>query len=876
MTSPHGCTGSPGDSTSKAGTADGEAGRMGQSTAALLSAFHALAHRAGLTPAETEQVERSGDSLSPALWLETKALLVAADTAPAGTTLELGYMALLLQWLGLANERAFTELHGVGIAEALGRGRGRLGELAHAVEGAEPMADDVRAVLLQAWCERAWRLATGLPEAGPASIAALERALELCPPEGALRRGLLESLVVVCTHTGELKLADDAHRRIEALDRRVEERRMSEGLRDIAAHVLSILWCLSHEDALLGSERGLDLEVAPSRETWAEVYAAAASGRVEDIPVPHRTFAAWSARADLDEGVLRLALGKSAEVLPEMARAVDLVWRREEPDTEVPREVARHVERAATLRWVEVERGFSPLPGERPDLWYEVLNGARRPETVERLELVARTEQALGRVPDVDPISDALVHLSHAARHRARGEHDKVREHLDRAVDCARRSDSDPELQRHVEVRAADFLWQCGELGEARRRLEAVGGAEAAEALADIKARESCREALQGAERAWRDRGDGESRAALVLAHAAAGHSANAERLGAEWVERDPDDPLAWATFARLLHGVGRHRDAVEPARVALRRGHDELASRVLLGRALSRIGPEGREEATALALAVIDAHPGEGPLAGAELADAAFIAHGGGADVGRCRLADDRVDALCKAAERTEEWLGAAVARRCHGVWADDAPAWLARLAGAADEAPVELARWVVERVEALQHFRLVAGGFLFGLVQGLDAERSLFAWASLLLRFGHDLELGPEGVDPDALPEADPPGAARRWAPHLPALVGAFGEGLVRRLRASERGQRAVFGPDGASECAIALALAVFEAEHAAWIRWAGASEALKDVAAGCGDGTRTRARLKPILDLAACGDEEAIRSAAWPNRWHEAERR
>ena len=874
MTSPLGRTGSPGDSTSNA---DREAGRMEQSTADVLSALHALAHRGGLVPEEIDQVERSGGSLSPALWLETRALLVAADTAPAGTTLEIGHTPLVLAWLGLADERAFTDLHGVGIAEALGRGRGRLGELAHALEGAEPMAEDVRGMLLQAWCERAWRLATGLPKTGPASIAALERALELCPPEGALRRGLLESLAVVCTHTGELKLADDAHRQIEALDRRVEERRMSEGLRDIAAHVLSVLWCLSHDDGLLGSERGLDPEVAPSRGTWAAVCAAAASGRVEDIPVPNCTFAAWSARADLDEGVLRLALGKSAEVLPETVRAVDLVWRREEPDADVPRRVARHVERAVTLRRVELERGFSPLPGERTDLWYEVLNGARRPETVERLELVARTEQALGRVPDVDPISDALVHLSHAARHRARGEHDQVREHLERAVDCARRSDSDPELQRHVEVRAADFLWQWGELGEARRRLEAVGGDEAAEVLADLKAREPCREALQGAERAWRDRGDGESRAALVFAHAAAGHSAKAERLGAEWVERDPCDPFAWATFARLLHGVGRHRDAVEPARVALRRDHDELAGRVLLSRALSRIGPEGCEEATALALAVIDAHPGEGPLAAADLADAAFIAHGGGADIGRCRLADDRVEALCKAAERPEEWLGAAVARRCHGVWADDAPAWLARLAGAADEAPVELARWVVERVEALQHFRLVAGRLLFPVVPGYDLERGLFAWASLLLRHGHDLEIGPEGVDPDALPEADSPAAARRWAPHLPALVGAFGDGLVRHLRASECAQRVVCGSDDAWERETALALAAVAAEHTAWIRWTGTREALVEVAADrrAALATGTRARLKPILELAACGHEEAIRSAAWPNRWHEAER-
>ena len=60
--------------------------------------------------------------------------------------------------------------------------------------------------------------------------------------------------------------------------------------------------------------------------------------------------------------------------------------------------------------------------------------------------------------------------------------------------------------------------------------------------------------------------------------------------------------------------------------------------------------------------------------------------------------------------------------ARRCHGVWAPDAPEWLARLA-AADE-PAEMARFVVERIEALQHLRLLIARSLFGAVEGLDAD--------------------------------------------------------------------------------------------------------------------------------------------------------
>ena len=245
---------------------------------------------------------------------------------------------------------------------------------------------------------------------------------------------------------------------------------------------------------------------------------------------------------------------------------------------------------------------------------------------------------------------------------------------------------------------------ECGDPGEARRRLRALGGP---------LARPGCWP------RSRRRRTAGGPFGAPSASRATGGTS----RLGVGSPSRTrrPDTPwrpsasrpsacrsrprIRWrlATLAEVLHGNGRYRDAIEPARAALVRGHDEVAGRVLLARSLSRIGPEGREEATALALAVIEAHPGEESPAGAELADMARIAHDGGAPIERCRLADDRVLALRQTADRPEEWLGAAVARRCHGLFAKDAPTSLARLAAVAVAEPVELARWLVERVEAL-----------------------------------------------------------------------------------------------------------------------------------------------------------------------------
>ena len=839
----------------------------------VVTALYSLAHNVGLTREERGEVERTASSLNGTLWRHTKALLRAADASPAGTLVDLGYTDLVLRWLGFADERGFEEVHGMGIGEAIGRARGRLFELVRALEGNPAAAEDMRCAVAWVWCMRSARLHAGLPGTGAAIVAAIERALEISPAGEDFWRPMLQSMVEVCTRLGDRDRAEAARERLEDLEREAERRRGRDSLLRVAAYLLSVLWCISHDEDLLASERGLDPEVEPSPETWARLRSTVAVGEVEEIPLPLRTLAAWGMDEAVTELVLRCALVEIVDALPELVRAVELTWGRE--DGEVSAEAVRAVACVFQVRHHELERGFEPLPGEPSDIQHELIQGPARPETSERFALMSRALEAIATRPEGPndyPMVYARVHLSAAVVLKWRGEPGLEREELDRAVANASASVAPPEERSEAEVCLAVFLWRCGDPGEARRRLRALEGPLAAGVLAEIETKEDRRRALRGAERVARDREDARSRCRLALAHAAAGHAVEAERLATECVSLAPEDPLALATLAQVLHGNGRYRDASEPARAALLRGHDEVAGGVLLARSLSRIGPEGREEATGLALAVIDAHSGEDPLAGGELADMARIAHDGGAPIERCRLADDRVLALRQTADRAEEMLGAAVARRCHGLFADDAPAWLARLAAVSIAEPVELARWLVERVEALQCFRLFAGRSLFGAIAGLEAERALAARAEALLAERHGLHLGPECVGPDALPVG-----VVVWEPHLPAIEGAFGEALAVRLRASERAQALLFATDGARERETALALVAVEAEHAAWIRWAGTCEALKEVAAGYAGGvpTGTLARLKPILDLAESGDNEAIRSAAWPNRWHEAGR-
>ena len=161
--------------------------------------------------------------------------------------------------------------------------------------------------------------------------------------------------------------------------------------------------------------------------------------------------------------------------------------------------------------------------------------------------------------------------------------------------------------------------------------LKDLRGPRSAELFRQIAAREPERTGVARAERAVRRRGDLESRCDLARAHLMAGHVIPAERLAYELCRTDPDEPLAWTTLARVLEAGGRYRDAARPAREALARGADVGSGRVLLARILNRLGPDGREESTALAAGVLEAHPDEAPVGSHDLAE-------GGADRARRR----------------------------------------------------------------------------------------------------------------------------------------------------------------------------------------------------------------------------------------------
>ena len=99
---------------------------MELATTHLLTALYALAHRIALTEEDVAELERDWPCLTPELWKATRELLGEADRGEVGTTLDLGFVALVLRWLGLADEAAFGAEFGVGVVPALGRDLGRL------------------------------------------------------------------------------------------------------------------------------------------------------------------------------------------------------------------------------------------------------------------------------------------------------------------------------------------------------------------------------------------------------------------------------------------------------------------------------------------------------------------------------------------------------------------------------------------------------------------------------------------------------------------------------------------------------------------------------------------------------------------------------
>ena len=853
---------------------------MQPATVHLLTAFHALTHRLSLTEDFKAELERQGASLSPELWRVTVGLLHEADRGAPGTRVDIGFEPLLHRWLGVDDERGFVESYGIGAADALDCDRGVLGPLAEAIaNGNGPEA--VRDLVSHAWAARAVRLMDALPKTAGAVVEALDRAIEGCPWPPPRRRALFEAMAVVSEALGDWGRAQAARDWIHRLDQ-------EDAFAYIAAQTLFILWCVTHDELLLSHEHGRDPGIDPSPAGWARVCEATEAGRHEDVPAPVGTLAAWSSGDGLEEYVIRIALQTHASLLADMARAIELLLNRGGEPVSLAFDAWRLGVDALARRRDRVEGGFQPLPGERRNLFCEAHQGARRPDTMQRVAVLRRLHETLEPCEKAEPMAAARVHVARAAECTARGEHEEAWPLLVKASELADEIPHDPDRQGDTKAWVAEYHWRAGAVGEAGRMLQVLRGPRAAELFRRIAAREPERTVVAQAERAVRRRGDLESRCGLAHAHLAAGHAIAGERMAGELCRSHPDEPLAWTTLARVLEAVNRYRDAVGPAREALARGADVGPGRVLLARILNRLGPDGREESTALAVRVIEVHPDEAPVGSHDLAEAVRIAHDGGADLRICWRGDGQVWALRETDEPPEEWLGAAVARRCHGVWAADAPEWLAHLAAAAADEPAELARFVVERIEALQYFRLLIARSLFGPVIGLDAEAAAYSQARELLEDRHGRSIEEEGSAAtaraavslgvgEATPDTDI-GPARHWQPHLPVIDTGLGMELAVRLRASELAQAAFFAADGADERERVVLLHTLEQERGDWIRWAGANDRLHELAEGFGGGLAagTGARLEPVLALPHLSDNEQIRATVWTTRWHEAERR
>ena len=854
---------------------------MKPATAHLLTALFALAHRIALPAEEVAELDRDGTGLSPALWQATRHLLVEADQGAPGTTFDLGFTALLLRWLGFASEDAFAETFGVGVAEAIEHDRGRLDEIAGALQSpGTPGFEELAVQLTVAWTRRGIVL-QARPHAAAAAVEALERAVAHYPREDARYRELLESLLLACEACGDRARQGTVDGQLQAFDRESESRGEPAVVHSAAALVLSILWCVAHDEFLLDAERGLEPSVRASPEVWAQVRACVEADDLDGIPIPIRTYVAWLVDDRVDSEGLRRCLEASAGagLLAQMVREVERLWGGERLASSP---AASHVLAAARLRRARLEHTWVPLPDQRQNVFYEAHQGARRPATLQRLELIHRIHGLFLRCSPDDRVAVASVWLDRAAECESRGEHDQERVALTRAVELMRADVRDSQVREYAEVCSASWLWRQGDWDEARGRVLRLQGAEARELLAQIEAREPQRAALRSAERLV-GQGDLESSCEFALAHLRAGHSTRGEQLARDLCRVHPEEPTAWVTLARVLYEHGRYRDAVGPASRALeiRAGR---AGQVLLARILSRIGPDGRAQGGAIALEVIEPPPFQAGLKREELADLVRIAEDAGAPLAACRGGDDLV--LVTDGAGPPEWYGEGVARRFRGVSSPDAPAWLACLADAARSVPAELARFVVDRFEWLLYARRLVGQSLFGSVPDLEAEGALYSRARALGEGVHGLSIEPEVAAGAGRAEAslgwlqpmhgDPVERAIHWVPHLETIGRVFGRDGAVRLRASVLAQAMFFGEEEVAERERLVVLATFEAERFYWVRWVAEQESLRDLALGryaCSLGTL--ARLRPIFDLAADGSFAAVSSAAWATRWHELER-
>ena len=441
-----------------------------------------------------------------------------------------------------------------------------------------------------------------------------------------------------------------------------------------SVQALTALWCRTHRGLLLENEIELDRGIGGFATAWEKVRDAALEGRVADIPIARETLGAWKFEDVLGEG----ALEDCADLLPSALVAVETVWGECRHD-DVPDEALRAAYEVAAVRRERILADYRPPARDVPSLWHEVHQGCARSNAMNRKRVLHLVSRALSRSPDRWMM--ACIELDRAAEFDAETKYKAARESLDAAV---RGTWSFKRIERRepAAVALAEHLWRCGEVNLAKQLLSQLRGDPARELSRRFAHKAPEREALADVERAHRERNGVESWSALTFAHLSAGHRLVAERLAQELCTAHRDDARSWETKARLLHANARFRSTLGAADTWIGLAPDSAPARSLLARAFARVGHVGRQPAAETASAAIELCQAGQELPASELEQLAEICYRAEL-VDFARRADDLVWARQAEREPDSEWLVAAAIRRCHGPWAEDAPTWLARLAG-------------------------------------------------------------------------------------------------------------------------------------------------------------------------------------------------
>ena len=247
-------------------------------------------------------------------------------------------------------------------------------------------------------------------------------------------------------------------------------------------------------------------------------------------------------------------------------------------------------------RRAALEADWVPGRAEPERIWYELHQGAQRPDTIERLELIRGLHPVLARIGSVVPFGPVAVYLDRAAESEARGDYADERAALQAGIEL---SEAVPDLDQreHATVRLGLLAWREAKLTEVARLLGPLRGRQAVELRERIDGAEPERLALHQARESLRRRTDAVRGGRYAWAHADAGHTVRALEVGQALCDQFPARGVPEALLGGLLLEQARCRDAVPVLTSALQLGFDATLGEALLAQAASRAGGDGAAE---------------------------------------------------------------------------------------------------------------------------------------------------------------------------------------------------------------------------------------------------------------------------------------